>query len=96
LYILNTTPPTIKEDYFDAKQYMMLNVFVPQEALSTYQSASGWKNFWNMQGFAPTGIDNVKNDIMDGNSRCYDLRGNRLCAPKRGLNIINDKKVIVK
>lgn len=96
LYILNTTPPTIKEGCFETKQYMTLNVFVPHEALSTYQGAVGWKNFWNLQGFAPTGIDNVKNDILNGNSKCYDLRGNRLSAPKRGLNIINGKKVIVK
>ena len=75
---------------------MTLNVFVPQEALLAYQSAVGWKNLWNLQGFDHTGIDNVKNDIMDGNSKCYDFRGNRLSAPKRGLNIINGKKVIVK
>ncbi|MDO5525064.1 MAG: hypothetical protein Q4F85_03160 [Prevotella sp.] len=75
---------------------MTLNVFVPHEALSTYQGAVGWKNFWNLHGFDPTGIDNVKNDILNGNSKCYDLRGNRLGAPKRGLNIINGKKVIVK
>ena len=96
LYILNTTPPTIEEECFETKQYMTLNVFVPHEALSTYQGAVGWKNFWNLQGFDPTGIDNVKNDILNGSSKCYDLRGNRLSAPKRGLNIINGKKVIVK
>jgi len=75
---------------------MALNVFVPHEALLAYQSAVGWKDFWNLQGFVPTGIYNVKNDILNGNSKCYDLRGNRLSAPKRGLNIINGKKVIVK
>lgn len=75
---------------------MTLNVFVPHEALPAYQSAGGWKDLWNLQGFDPTGIDNVKNDILNCNRKCYDLRGNRLSAPKRGLNIINGKKVIVK
>ena len=75
---------------------MTLNVYVPQGSLEAYQNADVWKNFLNLQEGAPTGIDSAKNNIMDGNSKCYDLHGNRLSAPKRGLNIINGKKVIVK
>ena len=56
---------------------MTLNVFVPQEALTTYQNAEIWKNFWNLQGFDATGIENVK--AGSGNANIYhDLRGNRL------------------
>ena len=74
---------------------MTLNVFVPQEALTAYQNAAKWKDFWILQGFDATGIENVKAE--GGNANIYyDLRGNRLDAPKRGLNIINGKKVMVK
>ncbi len=97
IYILNPTPPSVRSgELFTKKQYMTLNIYVPKGSLEAYQNADVWKNCWNLHEGAPTGIDNVKNDIMDGNSKCYDLRGNRLGAPKRGLNIINGKKVIVK
>ena len=50
LYSLNTTPPKLFSDSFSDDQYMNLNVFVPKEALGAYQSADGWKNFWNLKG----------------------------------------------
>jgi len=100
IYILNPTPPSLSVGRywkpFTTKQYMTLNIYVPQGSLSAYQNADVWKDFWNLQEGAPTGIENVKNDIINGNAKCYDIRGNRLTAPKRGLNIINGKKVIVK
>lgn len=52
--------------------------------------------FWNLQGFDTSGIEDVKVDDMTGSDRCYDLLGNRLSTPKRGINIMNNKKVIVK
>lgn len=94
LYSLNTTPPKIISNNFTTNQYMTLNVFVPQEALEAYQSADSWKDFWNLQGFDATGLENVKAE--SGNAVYYDLRGNRHNAPKRGLNVINGKKVIIK
>ena len=50
LYSLNTTPPKLFSDSFSDDQYMNLNVFGPKEALGAYQSADGWKNFWNLKG----------------------------------------------
>lgn len=96
IYSLNTTPPNIDPDSFTRNQYLTTTVYVPEEALKAYQNAEGWKNFWNLQGFDATGIDGVKMDGVNGDSKYYDLRGNRLDAPKRGINIINGKKVIVK
>ena len=95
LYSLNTTPPSVGSDNFTNNQYMTLNVFVPQEALEAYQNAEPWNNFWNLQGFDATGVENVKAEGGNANTY-YDLRGNRLDAPKRGLNIINGKKVMMK
>ena len=64
--------------------------------MEAYQSADIWKNFWNLQGDPTLGIESVKGDAINGNNVYYDLNGNRLDAPKKGLNIINGKKVIVK
>lgn len=100
LYSLNTTPPNVGTGNFSNNRYMTLNVYVPQEALDTYQEAEPWKNFWNLQGFDPTGINNMKVEGRNANAY-YDLRGNRLDAPNHGLNIIKmsdgtTKKVMVK
>lgn len=94
IYFLGTTPPTCP--YFNSEQYDKINIYVPENALAAYQNADGWKKFNNLQEGNPTGIDNIRNYVADGNNKCYDLRGNRLSAPKRGLNIINGKKVMVK
>ncbi len=95
VYTLNPTPPELTNSAFAYYAYLMAVLNVPQGSLSKYK-ATNWKNFKDMKEDVSTGIDSVKNDIMDGNSKCYDLRGNRLSTPKRGLNIINGKKVIVK
>lgn len=95
LYSLNTTPPVVGSENFTNNQYMTLNVYVPEGSLNAYQEAEGWKNFWNLAEGAPTGI----NQITTGNdapSTIYDLKGNKLTSPKRGINIINGKKVMMK
>lgn len=75
---------------------MTVNVYVPQEALEAYQAADVWKDFWYLQGFDSTGMENIKSNGNNENNVYYDLRGNRLDSPKQGLNIINGKKVIMK
>lgn len=94
IYSLNTTPPTMFNNDFSNSQYMTLNVYVPQNALAAYQNADGWKNFWNLHGIDPTGVKEV--EAENGSAVYYDLRGNRLNSPKRGLNIINGKKFILR
>ena len=96
LYSLNTTPPGIGDYNFTNNQYMTTNVYVPEEALEAYQNAERWKDFWNLQGFESTGMKDVEVNGVNRNGKYYDLRGNKLDAPKRGINIINGKKVVVK
>lgn len=96
MWLLHSIPQEITSGTFNNKHYLNLNVYVPQGSLSAYQNADVWKDFWNLQEGAPTGIESVKNITPNAKNCYYDLRGNRLSAPKRGLNIINGKKVIVK
>lgn len=42
-----------------------------------------------------TSINNVENNMMN-NGAIYNMKGQRLSAPVRGINIINGKKVVVK
>ena len=61
LYSLNTTPPIVaKTSTFENNHYRNLDVFVPQEALETYQTADIWKNFQKLQGFNVTGVVKAK------------------------------------
>ena len=46
--LTGTTPPAINSDCFTDKQYINANIVVPTGSLSAYQSAEGWKNFWNI------------------------------------------------
>ena len=43
-----------------------------------------------------TGISTITTDAIDRNTPIYNLRGQRLAAPQKGINIINGKKVVVK
>lgn len=36
---------------FTNTQYLNCNVYVPRGSLSAYQSAEGWKNFWNIEEY---------------------------------------------
>lgn len=91
---LNPTPPSKSEYSFDNSHYQYATLYVPQEALEAYKTTYPWSEFKNIQGFDPTGIKGVE---MDGSSKpavYYDLNGRKLNAPKKGLNIVNGKKVI--
>lgn len=64
--------------------------------MSAYQEADVWKDFWNLQEFDPTGVEAIKADGKKANAVYYDIQGRKLNAPKKGLNIINGKKVLMK
>ena len=68
---------------------MTLNVYVPQKALATYQSANVWKNFWNLQGSNLTGINvTLKNNRERTNEEVYDFGGKQLSQSQHGPNIV--------
>ena len=70
-------------------------LYIPYGTMEKYKATDGWKEFLWMKENAPTDIDNVKAEDKSDNIY-YDLKGNRLDAPKRGLNIINGKKYVIK
>lgn len=64
--------------------------------MEAYKNAEYWKEFLHIKGFDPTGMKGIEADGNDKRNVYYDLNGRRLSAPKKGLNIINGKKVIIK
>ena len=60
IYLLSETPPTVGSICFTNKQYLNTIVYVPKGTLATYQAADTWKNFWDIQEFDVTAIENVE------------------------------------
>ncbi|MBE6268684.1 MAG: leucine-rich repeat domain-containing protein [Bacteroidales bacterium] len=58
--LLGETPPTVGSNSFTNKQYLNTIVYVPKGTLATYQAADTWKNFWDIQEFDVTAIENVE------------------------------------
>ena len=60
IHLLGKTPPSIVSNTFAESQYATLTIYVPQGALDAYQAADTWKNFWDIQEFDVTAIENVE------------------------------------
>ncbi len=60
-----------------------------------YQAASYWKEFKEIIEIYPAGIDQIMNDGQN-NAKIFTLDGKRINMPKKGINIINGKKVTIK
>ena len=69
-------------------------LFVPYGSKELYRSTEGWKLFTNIVEMEDTGIHSVTNPEAD--NMMYDLRGNRIIAPRKGIIIKNGKKLINK
>ena len=77
-------------DYFNNA-----TLYVPVGTKEKYQATDGWKDFVNIVEGTPTSIKVIEN-IQNKNATIYDLNGVRLSTPKKGINIINGQKVVVK
>lgn len=98
---LNGFPDDIDEKVFDSgnKDFSIFDnvtLYVPVGCRNNYRLATGWSNFKNIvEGTFGDGIDNVLATQLE-NEVIYSPTGIRLSAPKRGINIINGKKLLVR
>lgn len=71
-------------------------LYVPIGSEQKYREAEGWKLFTHIVGVAdPSGITTIRTE-QEACEAVYNLSGQRLATPLRGLNIIGGKKVVVK
>lgn len=93
------TPPTsLSSDgnIFDYGVFYNTTLFVPKGCKSKYSSAKGWEKFKTIKEI---GEESAVDDVVISNvstQGIYSLSGQRLDAPRKGINIIGGRKVIVK
>ena len=80
---------------FSEDAFNNATLYVPVGSIVKYKSISGWKDFANIVEGVPSGINAVKK-TKNNNTIIYDLNGVRQSEPKKGINIINGKKVVIK
>ena len=80
---------------FSVNTFNYATLYVPVGTIDKYKARNGWKDFAYIVEGTPTGIKVIEN-TQNNNTTIYDLNGVRLSEPKKGINILNGKKVIVK
>ena len=80
---------------FSGNTFDNATLYVPVGTKEKYQATDGWKDFAYIVEGTPTGIKVIEN-TQNKNATVYDLNGVRQSEAKRGINILNGKKVVVK
>ena len=80
---------------FSVNTFNNATLYVPVGTIDKYKATNGWKDFTYIVEGTPTGIKVIEN-TQNKKATVYDLNGVRLSEPKKGINILNGKKVVVK
>ena len=92
------SPRPLETEPFANKVYRNATLYVPEGSLSRYQSADVWEDFWTIEEFDPTGIEDVTVD-EDADAPIYTMKGMRVNGSRHtlpaGLYIQNGKKFVV-
>ena len=80
---------------FTLNTFKNATLYVPVGTIEKYKATDGWKDFVFIEESDLAGI-NVVEDTQNKNATIYDLNGVRQSEAKRGINILNGKKVVVK
>ena len=80
---------------FTQNTFNNATLYVPVGTIDKYKATNGWKDFAYIVEGTPTGIKVIEN-TQKKNATVYDLNGVRLSEPKKGINIINGQKVVIK
>ena len=75
------------------EEFTSATLSVPLGKKEKYQAAEVWKEFSTISEFDPTSIPQVV--ANEKTPRIFDLSGRRLNRPRKGLFIINGKKVLI-
>ena len=80
---------------FSKNTFNNATLYVPTGTIDKYKATEGWKDFVSIEEIDPTRINVVEN-TKNNNTTIYDLNGVRHLGPKKGINIVNGKKIVVR
>lgn len=96
IYLLSTNPPNVGTyQKLSNSVYTFTDIYVPNGTKEQYEANAFWQKFSSIQEFDPTGIISVSNNNII-NANLFDISGRRLSEVKKGINIINSRKVFVR
>lgn len=99
----SNTPPSIIDDfvYYKEKPFSdKITIHVPVGNKNVYKNDELWKDYTIIDDVVipeqTTSIANVPTSITRHPTPIFDISGKQLSAPRKGINIINGKKVNIK
>lgn len=107
IYACPILPPTItddegnevlaREDAFESTVYKKAKLYVANtnRALDRYLGDEQWQKFLNIEARDLTGIETPTIAPIPAKQTFYNLQGQRIAAPTRGINVVNGKKMLV-
>ena len=103
VYALRTSPAEYGADgnCFDDVPTSTCTLHVPAGCKDAYASLAPWSAFENIVEFEPTAINQLEHNAEKNVSESFNLQGQRISVPQRGVNIIRysdgtSKKILVK
>ena len=86
--------PNTSPEAFEGTDIAHATLHVPDNLVDTYKNSAPWSGFGTIVGLSETGILSIVVDISD--IQIFDIQGNKLEKPRKGLNIIRTKDGKVK
>lgn len=90
IQVKSLEPEPFDKNCFSAKQYMDLQVIVPDSSVDAYKQDASWKNFWNIMSESEyrAGIREVAADSEKVEVARYDMQGRPVSENYTGVMII--------
>lgn len=86
--------PKVAGSTFEDSYINYATLHVPASAIEDYRTTYPWSEFGKIEALTDTGISNIKAQASD--APYYDLNGQRIAQPKKGIYIQNGKTIVIK
>ena len=99
VYCFTEKVPNTDSSAFNNISLGKATLHVPAGSINDYKNTAPWSRFGNIVALEegdPSGIEAIKNGEQKDNTPVYNLNGQRVNTPTKGIYIKNGRKVLVK